>query len=63
MTDYNGVYMSASDKDRFIAEAALNKGVDVDKLASMKADSFTDIVRNADALKNAPIRRDVPDMI
>ena len=45
-------------RDQFTAETALRKDVDIDELSEMPAQSYADIMRNADELvkrKNNPI--------
>lgn len=43
--------LTPEEKDRFIAEVALKKDVDIDKLSAMEADSYTQILKNAQRME------------
>ena len=54
--------LTDAEKDKFVAETALRKGVDVDKLLEMHADSYTGILKNADELLLQAKREQYADM-
>lgn len=54
------MYMSEQDRDRFVAETALHKGVDVDELLAMEADSYTGILKNAEELVKRANKTEIP---
>ena len=54
--------LSAEERDRFVAETALHRGVNVDALLNMEALSYTDIIRNADKLAKQASKVEVPEV-
>lgn len=57
------MYISDEERDKFVAQTAIQKGVKVDDLMAMEADSYTQIVRNADELIRLANKVEIPYMV
>jgi len=55
--------MTEDERDKFVAETALRTGVDVDTLAEMPAESFTQILKNAQRLDYEKKHPPLPYMV
>ena len=55
--------MTDDERDRFVAETALRTGVNVDALAGMPAESFTQILKNAQQLEHDARHPQMPTLV